>query len=693
MDKVAHATPASHSAAGPSPAGRAAATLAGGKEASMKTQILDTRTNEMRATFIPIGKLSIHESNVRRTDKRADIDALAASIVAHGLLQNLTVVARSDGRYAVVAGGRRLTALKRLARDGRIARDYAAPCTIIPEDAGGEASLAENLQRVAMNVMDEVDAFATLLEGGASVDDIARRFGATLRHVEQRLALARLSPKIKAAYRKGEVSLDAARAFCITDDPERQEAVFKQLAKPIVQGANVRAHLTQGRVPARDRLAIMVGLEAYEAAGGGIVRDLFEDGVAFLDDADLLRRLALEKAEAWRADLLADGWGWVEIQLGHARFEGASGERLHPTRRPLDAKEERALADLTREIDGLDAALSETTDDNDPRFEDRDRREAERDALLAGALSWEPAYMAHAGVVISIDHDGRPVFAKGVIKRADLKAIAKLRKQATVAVDDSGAEERDAATKDDQSAAPIGPRMSRTVVERLTGARTRALRAALADNSHAALALLIHVFGGRGDDGGVTGLDIVNRPVAMDDAPALQARRAVLSEALRGKDRLSALLATSTEALVDALAVFIAETLDLTHGGVGPAASRHQALGDALSTALALDMTQCWSPDLDFWMQVPKATIVDALKAAPRIAGLPIAEQTAMATVFAKMKKADLAAAAVEALDGVGWLPDVLATPAPDGAIVLTDAGHAAAEAIAAETIGVVAAR
>jgi ParB family chromosome partitioning protein len=647
----------------------------------MSTQILDTRTKELRATFIPINKLTIHESNVRRTDKRANIEALAASIEAHGLLQNLTVVARENDRYAVVAGGRRLAALKLLAKAGRIARDFAAPCSIIGEDAGGEASLAENLQRVAMNVMDEVDAFAVLLDGGASVDDIARRFGATLRYVEQRLALARLSPKIKAAYRKGEVSLDAARAFCITDEHARQEAVFRQMAKPIVQGANVRAHLTQGRVPARDRLAILVGLEAYEAAGGRIVRDLFEEGVAFLDDADLLRRLASEKAESWRDALLAEGWGWVEINLGHARFEGTASERLHPTRRPLVGEEAANLEQLTREIAALDDDLADA-DGDDPRFDERDRLDAERDALLEGAAAWDAGLMKHAGVVISIDHDGRPAFAKGLIKRGDVKVIAKLRSKTEERVGATPNGDAEATTADDDPA-PSGPQMSRAVVERLTGARTRALRSALCQKPHTALALLVHALSARSGFGApVHGVDIVNRPVAMDDTPAMRDRRAVLSNTLDGGDLLPALLATSTEALVDALAVFVAETLDLTHGGVGPHASRSQALADTLAIALDLDMTQCWAPDLDFWMHLPKAMIIEALNTAPRIAVLPAAERAAMATAFAKMKKSELAVAAAQALEGSGWLPGVLVTPDAGGEIKLTEAGRAAVEAI-----------
>ena len=46
----------------------------------MTTEILDTSTETQRACFVPVSKLVVHEDNVRRTDKRADIEPLAASI-------------------------------------------------------------------------------------------------------------------------------------------------------------------------------------------------------------------------------------------------------------------------------------------------------------------------------------------------------------------------------------------------------------------------------------------------------------------------------------------------------------------------------------------------------------------------------------------------------------------------------------
>jgi ParB/RepB/Spo0J family partition protein len=232
---------------------------------------------------IPLNNLTISAQNIRRTDRKADLEALAASIKSLGLLQNLSVTRSGADRFSVVAGGRRLAALKALAKQGAVAKDYPVPRHILDDAAALESSLAENVQRVATDAMDEVDAFAALKDRSFDASAIAQRFGCTIRHVDQRLALAALSPKLKAAYRKGDLSLDAARAFCIEPDHARQEAVFKALGKPVTHAANVLAHLTHGRMRGTDKLARFVGLDAYEAAGGSLTRDLFLESEIYVD--------------------------------------------------------------------------------------------------------------------------------------------------------------------------------------------------------------------------------------------------------------------------------------------------------------------------------------------------------------------------------------------------------------------------
>lgn len=651
----------------------------------MSEQAEDTRPHAI--TFIPLNKLQQSEANARRTDKRVDIEALAEDIAAHGLLQNLNVTECGKDRYAVSAGGRRHAALKLLAKQGRIAKDVAIPCKIVSVEEAAEISLAENIQRVAMNVMDEVDAFAALAANGAGIDEIARRFGSTIVHVERRLALAKLSPKVKATYRKGEINLDTARAFCITDDHAAQEAVFKQLSKPITNAQSVRAFLTQGRMPAHDRLARFVGIPVYEAAGGRLARDLFEDDVVFLEHADLVRRLAHDKLEASAAELRAKGWGWVETHLGYARFDGCASERLHPSRSPLCEADQTKLDAAQAALEDLENAL-EAAEGDDPRWSARDQLQAEIEAIKSGAEHWDPTLITHAGVVISIEQDGRASLAFGVIKRADLKAIAKLRRRDEE--DTEGDEARGSrvprSADGDDEAASDQQRLPRGVIKQLTEARTRALRQAVSENSHLALALVVHILSRRSaGDGAMPGIDIESTPAACDDVECLveacEAKHQLLS--IDGAPNLDVCLAQPTDVLLDALAACIAETIDLSHLGVSPTDRALQSVADTLAALVDLDMTRYWAPDLGFWSQVPKSLALTALEQAPSLSDMSEKEKSAMLAAFAKMKKADLAAVAAQELHAIGWLPDLLVTPPRAGAFVVTADGEATLSAVA----------
>ena len=124
--------------------------------------------------LIALNRLVASPRNVRRQDRKADIDALAASIAAHGLLQNLCVARNENDKYEVDAGGRRLAALKQLAKQGVIPKDHPIPCNVVAVEQGVEISLAENVQRVAMDAIDEVEAYAALVAEGATPEEVAR---------------------------------------------------------------------------------------------------------------------------------------------------------------------------------------------------------------------------------------------------------------------------------------------------------------------------------------------------------------------------------------------------------------------------------------------------------------------------------------------------------------------------------------
>jgi ParB family transcriptional regulator, chromosome partitioning protein len=112
---------------------------------------------------IPLNKLVRSACNVRKTGGES-IDDLAASILAHGLLHNLTVTAqskhdKSTGKFEVVAGARRLAALQKLAKQNKIPKTFAVPCLPLAAAAAPELSLAESTIRQAMHPADQFAAF------------------------------------------------------------------------------------------------------------------------------------------------------------------------------------------------------------------------------------------------------------------------------------------------------------------------------------------------------------------------------------------------------------------------------------------------------------------------------------------------------------------------------------------------------
>ena len=144
--------------------------------------------------LVPLSRLVLRPTgrNVRKTP-RMSIPELAASIARIGLLQNLIVILSADGeQYEVVAGDRRLTALKLLAKKKRIPADYEVPCLLVADASARTVSLAENVQREAMHPADQFAAFAALVKEGRPVEDIAADFGVTPlleRWVEQPMKL------------------------------------------------------------------------------------------------------------------------------------------------------------------------------------------------------------------------------------------------------------------------------------------------------------------------------------------------------------------------------------------------------------------------------------------------------------------------------------------------------------------------
>ena len=267
--------------------------------------------------MIPLNKLALSPKNVRKVQATATEDAeLLASIRENGIKQNLAGYEDGNGGYLIDAGGRRLKALKQLAEEGVIDKNHLVACLIEDESEAVLTSATENLQRAAMHPADQFEAFNQMIEEGRSEDDIALKFGVGVDLVRRRLKLARVALEIIDQFRLGEITLECVMAFTLSDDHDRQITIWNAVKDSYhIHPHHIKRLLTETGYSASSKLGRFVGVEAYEAAGGNILRDLFaERDTIHLENPELLERLAIEKLQLIASQYEPD-WKWVDVHL------------------------------------------------------------------------------------------------------------------------------------------------------------------------------------------------------------------------------------------------------------------------------------------------------------------------------------------------------------------------------------------
>ena len=346
-----------------------------------------------------------------------------------------------QGVHAVTAGGRRLKALQELAAERVIPADFKVPCLVEAADEAVETSLMENCIRASLLPADEFVAMAALIDGGATIDAVATRFGTSERHVKQRLRLGKLAPELLDAYRAGDISLDTVTAFTLGADHAAQLAVWNQLKdNSYIQPYTVKRLLTESAVPLDSHLGLFVGADAFEAAGGRITRDLFtgdEDG--FLDDAALVRRLAIEKLEAKAAELRPQ-WAWTRavLDLEYSAFAQYSRVHPQPAEVPADVGAEiERIEQRFHEFDKIDA--DDWNDELAAEAAQLDERRTEIDETIDGLALYSDQDRARAGCIVTIGDNGEFCLHQGLVDRATIHGAAEAGDFAAQTDDDGDA--------------------------------------------------------------------------------------------------------------------------------------------------------------------------------------------------------------------------------------------------------------
>ena len=278
--------------------------------------------------------------------------------------------------------------------------------------------------RAAMSPADEFVAMAALIDGGATIEAVTKRFGISERHVRQRLRLGKLAPELLDAYRNGDISLDVVTAFTLGADHAAQLAVWNQLKDhSYIQPYTVRRLLTQTAVPLDSDLGRFVGTAAYEAAGGTITRDLFSgDDDGFLDDAALVSRLALEKLEHKAAEL-RPSWAWTKAMLDPEYGFLAEYRRLRPQPAEVPAEIAAEIEHIEQRLGELEEVLEdEWTDELVTEAAQLEERRGEIDETIDGLAVYRDKDRARAGFIVTIGDDGEFRLHEGLVERTAIGA-------------------------------------------------------------------------------------------------------------------------------------------------------------------------------------------------------------------------------------------------------------------------------
>ena len=609
-------------------------------------------------TSIPLSKLTAWDGNVRKTaGADTSLAELAASIAAHGLLQSLVVRNGKKGKFAVVAGGRRLAALLQLVESGKISADYAVPCQLVADDADGtEISLAENAVRENMHPADEFEAFRNLSDKGMPAADVAARFGVTEAVVSKRLKLARVSPSILAAYRDGKLDLEQVMAFAITDDHKAQEKLLKVLRNMDDDPRSIRRALTDGEIPASHKVVKFVTLKAYEKAGGQVRRDLFaqDDEGVFILDQELLQTLALAKLEKAADGLRKEGWKWVELRLEQDHSEWSHCTRMHPEMAPLTPKLTKELAALEQEHDTLETAW-DANDDPDAEYPERLREISDRIDAINGDRDdvWPPETLAIAGAVVRIDYNGKLDIDRGFVLPADRPKKAPATKTVERIGDDGSVETVEVA---ETSSLPA------SLIESLTLHKTAAISAELINRPDIALAALVHTMAAQdllNGSSGNTCLEVFAKTQSLRGVEGTKAFDALTSAEESWASKIPGTpdglwtwcLEQDQQVLLDLLAFCMARSVNAVRTKRDGADDHRFAHADRLAATLKLDMTAWFTPTAEnYFTKVSKPRILEALT---EVKG-------ATAPAWDKAKKSDLAGIAEREIAQSGWLPALL---------------------------------
>lgn len=226
--------------------------------------------------------LAAHPRNIR--EDLGDLEGLAASIAAVGVIEALTVVPLADGGHRIVAGHRRCAA-------SILADQATVPCLLRPElaadddDRVGHAGhvarmVSENLHREGISAIEEARAYQTMLELGVSRADIARKTGQPRKRVLKGLGVVKAGAELGESLQAANLNLDqAATVAAYAENPE----VAAELIAAAAGGDGAFAHaVSRAKQDRAEQRRVAAAVEALTEAGVTVIDKPDYDSAAAL---------------------------------------------------------------------------------------------------------------------------------------------------------------------------------------------------------------------------------------------------------------------------------------------------------------------------------------------------------------------------------------------------------------------------
>ena len=209
---------------------------------------LEEEVKESRGvTTLRISHVEPRKDQPRKTFDSEALAQLADSIAMHGVIQPILVRDSGNGFYEIIAGERRWRASK-------LAGLTEIPALVVDADElkVAQMSIIENIQREDLNVLEEAQAYDTLMDRySLTQEEVAEKMGKSRSAIANLLRLLDLPDEVADMLNRGELSAGHARALLGLKDRSRMAAVAQKL---ILRGASVRE--VEALVKAENRASV-----------------------------------------------------------------------------------------------------------------------------------------------------------------------------------------------------------------------------------------------------------------------------------------------------------------------------------------------------------------------------------------------------------------------------------------------------